>query len=346
MRHQNRTLAFSIMLAGSVALAACGSGSDSDAMKLAASAASDISSGQGVPVKPSSASGLSTNENVEPHLAVMNDKDRPDVVAPAAQAAANATASANARTTASAVSTPNGTAASAAGTNSTSTTSTQNAAQTGWNGFRHSRAELEDIANANKLARRVFYEAPSEGPDAAWFDAIKRGDTATVKQMLDAGQNIEAKDEAAQGQTALGWAAFIGYEDIVDLLIGKGADLNATDRGDVYNTLKSAVLGKNVRIVKKIHDLLRDSTDLNDQSRESDGETLLMVAASNNRLEIAEYLIAEGADLNLVTTTQDMSVAAHDQSALSYACTRNHTDMQALLIRHGAINHRTGTSGC
>lgn len=326
MRHQNRILAFSIMLAGSVALAACGSGSDSDAMKLAASTATDTSSGQGVPVKPAAASDSSANEAGQEVAAVTNDKDQPDVAVPAAAGGNEGAASAD--------------------NQQPTSSNTQTAEAAGWNGFRYSREELEDIANANKLARRVFYEAPSEGPDAAWFDAIKRGDTATVKQMLDAGQNIEAKDEAAQGQTALGWAAFIGYEDIVDLLIGKGADLQATDRGDVYNTLKSAALGKNVRIVKKIHDLLRDSTDLNDQSRESDGETLLMVAASNNRLDIAEYLIAEGANLNLVTTTQDRSVGAYDQSALSYACTRNHPDMQALLIRHGAINHRTGTSGC
>ncbi|MDO4231244.1 MAG: ankyrin repeat domain-containing protein [Lautropia sp.] len=392
MRHQkNRTLAFSIMLAGSVVLTACGSDGDGDAMKLAASTAAEMPSAQGVPVKPASASGSLANGEAD--VVMMNDKDRPDAVAPAIAevrsdgaaipvspghapatvqtivvteapaetsgdqvisippAAAQVAQDGVDRTAQMGVTEPRSDAP--AGTDTISgmnimqhSASPQNATPAGWNGFRFDRAELEDIANENKLARRVFYEVPSRGPDAAWFDAVKRGDTATVKRMMDAGQNIEAKDENELGQTALGWAAFIGYEDIVDLLIARGADLNATDRGDVYNTLKSAALGKNVRIVKKIHDLLRDSTDLNDQSRESDGETLLMVAASNNRLEIAEYLIAQGANLNLVTTTQDRSVGAYDQSPLSYACTRNHPDMQALLIRHGAINHRTGRSGC
>ncbi|MDO5057051.1 MAG: ankyrin repeat domain-containing protein [Lautropia sp.] len=212
--------------------------------------------------------------------------------------------------------------------------------------FRYSRAEMEDIANANKLSWRIFYDRPSTGPDAAWFDAVKRGDLATVRQMVAQGQNIEARDEASLGQTALGWAAFIGYEDMVDFLIAEGADLNATDRGDVYNVLKSAVLGKNVQVVKKVHGLLRDSTDLNDQSLESDGETLLMVAASNNRLETVKYLISQGADLNLVTTQTDTSAPSYNQSALSYACTRHHPEMQKLLISHGAINHRTGRPGC
>lgn len=212
--------------------------------------------------------------------------------------------------------------------------------------FRFSRAEMEDIANPNKLSWRIFYDKPSRGPDAVWFDAVKRGDLDTVKRMVAAGQNLEAKDKASLGQTALGWAAFIGYEDMVDYLIAQGADLKATDEGDVYNVLKSAVLGKNVKIVKKVHALLKDSTDLNDQTVESDGETLLMVAASNNRLEIVEYLISQGADLNLVTTQTDRSAGSYNQSALSYACTRNHPEMQKLLISHGAINHRTGQSGC
>lgn len=213
-------------------------------------------------------------------------------------------------------------------------------------GFRFSQEEMFDIANSKKLSWRVFYTKPSEGPDAAWFDAVKRGDLATVKKMVQQGQNIEAKDEASLGQTALGWAAFIGYEDMVDYLMAQGANLWATDRGDVYNTLKSAVLGKNTNIVKKIYAKLKDKTNLNDQSVESDGETLVMVAASNNRLETVKYLISLGADLNLVTTETNKSRGAYNQSALSYACTRGHTEMQKLLIAHGAINHRTGKPTC
>lgn len=212
--------------------------------------------------------------------------------------------------------------------------------------FRLSQEEMRDIANENKLSWRVFYQEPSKGPDAAWFDAVKQGDLEKVQAMVAAGQNLEAKDEASLGQTALGWAAFIGYEDMVDYLLAQGADVHATDRGDVYNALKSAVLGKNTAIVKKIYAILKDETDLNDQTVESDGETLLMVAASNNRLETVEYLLSLGADPNLVTTQTNTSAASYNQSALSYACVRGHEEMQKLLIEKGAINHRTGKSSC
>lgn len=234
--------------------------------------------------------------------------------------------------------------AQSATTNSHTTTT----APTPQAGFRFSDAENQDIANPNRLAHRIFYKKPSTGADAAWFDAVKRGDLPTVKYMVENGQDIEAKDTGSLGQTALGWAAFIGYEDMVDYLIAQGADLHATDRGDVYNVMKSAVLGKNTDIVKKVHQLLNAESpvDLNDQTVESDGETLIMVAASNNRLETVKYLLAQGANPNLVATTQNKSMNSYNQSAYSYACSRDLKQMQQLLAENGAINHRTGKASC
>lgn len=204
--------------------------------------------------------------------------------------------------------------------------------------FRFSQAEMQDIANPNKLKWRIFYDKPSTGKDAKWFDAVKRGDLATVKYMVEHGQDIEAKDTGSLNQTALGWAAFIGYEDMFDYLVSKGANLWATDTGDVYNVLKSAVLGKNTNIVKKAHALLKDKTNLNDQTLEDDAETPIIIAASNDRIDNVKYLLSQGANVNLVSKK--------DQSPLSFACDRGYVDMQKLLIANGAINHRTGKPNC
>lgn len=207
--------------------------------------------------------------------------------------------------------------------------------------FRFSDAENHDIANKNKLSWRIFYDKPSKGPDAAWFDAVKKGDLATVKYFVENGQNLEAKDNASLGQTALGWAAFIGYEDMVDYLIEHGASLYATDRGDVYNVFKSAVLGKNTNIVKKIYTLINQEhpIDLNDQTVEDDGETPIIIAASNDRLETAKYLLSLGANPSVITEKKN-------QSPLSWACQKGYQDMVNLLIEHHAINHLTGKSNC
>lgn len=226
--------------------------------------------------------------------------------------------------------------------------STVQVAPTLQTGFRFSAAENFDIANKDKLAWRVFYDKPSIGTDAKWFDAVKHGDLATVKYMVANGQNLEVKDTGSLDQTALGWAAFIGYEDMVDYLIAQGASLQATDKGDVYNVLKSAVLGKNTKVVKKLYNLLdaSEGVDLNDQTRESDGETLIMVAASNNRIETVKYLLSKGANPNLVATTKDTKLGSYNQGAYSYACTRGHVEMQQLLKENGTINHRTGKASC
>ena len=222
------------------------------------------------------------------------------------------------------------------------------AAPTPQTGFRFSAAENFDIANKDRLSYRNFYSKPSEGVDAKWFDAVKRGDLPTVKYMVANGQDLEAKDTGNLDQTALGWAAFIGYEDVVDYLISKGASIYATDKGDVYNVMKSATLGGNVNIVRKVHKLLnaKAPVNLNDQTQESDGETLIMVAASNNRIETVKYLLAQGANPNLVATTKDKKMGSYNQGAYSYACTRNLVDMQKLLAANGAINHRTGKASC
>ncbi|ELX8379025.1 ankyrin repeat domain-containing protein [Providencia vermicola] len=212
--------------------------------------------------------------------------------------------------------------------------------------FKYNYSEMIELANENRLPHRIFYKTPSTGENAEWFDAVKQGDLVKVKKMVANGQNIEAKDTGSLDQTALGWAAFIGDEEMVDYLISQNANLWATDKGDVYNVLKSAVLGNNVNVVEKIHNLMKKDVDLNDQTLESDGETLVMVAASNNRLDIVKYLLSQGADINRSTTTDDKTYPSYDQSALTYACKNNLPDMQKLLIANGALNHRTGKPSC
>ncbi|WP_230333201.1 ankyrin repeat domain-containing protein [Xenorhabdus nematophila] len=109
---------------------------------------------------------------------------------------------------------------------------------------------------------------------------------------------------------------------------------------------KSAVLGNNVNVVKKIHHLMKDEVDLNNQEIESDGETLIIIAASNNRTDTVKYLLSQGADINRSTTTDDKAMFSYDQSALTYVCKNNLPEMQKLLITNGALNHRTGKPSC
>lgn len=216
----------------------------------------------------------------------------------------------------------------------------------GYKNFKMDYSEMVDIANPTKLKHRIFYTKPSVGPDGKWFDAVKQGDIETIKTMVDNGQNIEVKDSASLDQTALGWAAFIGYEDIVDYLISKNANLMATDKADVTNVLKSAGLGKNVIVFDKLYNKLKTRVDLNNQSNDMQGETLLIVASSNNRADIVKYLLDHGAKTNLVTTEKDKNHPAYDQSAFSFACKNGHAETIKILQSYGAINHKNNKSYC
>ncbi|PJG58626.1 ankyrin repeat domain-containing protein [Aeromonas cavernicola] len=209
--------------------------------------------------------------------------------------------------------------------------------------YRLSYDEMFSIANSHVLPHRIFYY-PSVGENAEWFDAVKKGNLDKVKAMVEAGQSLEVKDtKSGRGQTALGWAAFIGYEDIVKYLIDKGADLYATDDADVKNALKSAALGNSAATAKVIYAALKEKqdgkVDVNYNTFDSDGESLLMIAASNNRVDMVNYLLSIGAKIDIVSEKLQ-------QNALTYACSRGHQQVADILIKNGAVNFKTGKPAC
>ena len=64
-----------------------------------------------------------------------------------------------------------------------------------------------------------------KAPDISIHDAAHKGNIEAVKQHLDAGTDVNAKDE--DGYTPLYAVAGGGHKEIAELLIAKGADVNA-----------------------------------------------------------------------------------------------------------------------
>jgi ankyrin repeat protein len=60
-------------------------------------------------------------------------------------------------------------------------------------------------------------------------DAVKNGNIDEVQWQLDAG--VDVNEESSKGLTPLHYAASAGHNDIVELLIERGANVNATDSG-------------------------------------------------------------------------------------------------------------------
>ena len=59
--------------------------------------------------------------------------------------------------------------------------------------------------------------------DSAWERAVKDGDVEAVREFVRSDANVNARDR--YGQTALMLAAHRGHREIVEILIGSGADL-------------------------------------------------------------------------------------------------------------------------
>ena len=62
-------------------------------------------------------------------------------------------------------------------------------------------------------------------PGISIHEAAEKGDIKAVKQHLTAGTDVNAKNK--YGVTPLHWATDKGHKEIAELLIAKGADVNA-----------------------------------------------------------------------------------------------------------------------
>jgi ankyrin repeat protein len=79
--------------------------------------------------------------------------------------------------------------------------------------------EITDLLrkHAGKTSEELF----------ALFKAAAKGNIEAVKQHLDGGADVNAKDGG--GWTPLHFAAWFGHTEVAELLIAKGADVNAKD---------------------------------------------------------------------------------------------------------------------
>src|SRR5262249_50343771 len=144
--------------------------------------------------------------------------------------------------------------------------------------------------------------------------------------LLDRGASINAK-ESVRGQTALMWAVLENHPDVVKLLLARGADINAQTKVEIPDgtsgkpEAKSGDIGAHgpgmyrARAVPSpsgamaaLHFAARDGNlpitrilvnggaDL--ERRSANGTRPLVVAIMNNHIELAFFLLEQGADPN------------------------------------------------
>ena len=184
--------------------------------------------------------------------------------------------------------------------------------------------------------------------------AVKKGETEQVKELLAKGADVNAKDKGSlwisiikylceaitdecflypKDWTALMWAVGADHNEIVQLLLDNGANVNV--RAGILNmtALVWAVTLKN----KKAVQLLLDVKKIDVNTQDNIGETALMKAITNGDLEIVKSLIEKGADVNI------KAKYATGYTALMLASLEPDIKIIKLLIKKGAdVNANEG----
>ena len=159
------------------------------------------------------------------------------------------------------------------------------------------------------------------GRDASILTAVRQGDPAAVRALIDRKADVNAAD--VDGTTALHWAAHRDSLDMVDLLIGAGANAKAANRYGVTPIALAATNG-NAAIIRR---LLAAGADPN--ATLPGGETVLMSAARTGNVNVLRTLLEVGADVNVRESTRG-------QTALMWAAAQGNADAVKLLIKAGA----------
>ena len=186
------------------------------------------------------------------------------------------------------------------------------------------------------------------------LQAAEFGHKDIVELLLAKKAGVNAK--SISGWTALHCAAYCDHREVAVLLLAHGADVNSTN-SDGLTPLDKAVEGNNTDLIellianhaevnvqdaagagdlKKVKALLKDNPDLV-FSKIHCGWTALYFAARNGQKEVAEFLLANKADLNVKDCI--------GQTPLHMAVQSGYKDMVELLIASGADVNAKDNSG-
>ena len=123
--------------------------------------------------------------------------------------------------------------------------------------------------------------------DAAWEDAIKRGDVQIVHDLLGRGAEVDARDP--YGQTALMLASHAGHREVVETLIAHRANLNMSAKFGL-SALMLAIVAGHAEVARL---LAKAGADLSLQGTGAPGfagKTAYDLAVERGMLELSEEL--------------------------------------------------------
>ncbi|XP_064265374.1 M-phase phosphoprotein 8 [Passer domesticus] len=153
-------------------------------------------------------------------------------------------------------------------------------------------------------------------------DAVKSGDYMTVKMALSSNEEYNLDQEDPSGMTLVMLAAAGGHDDLLRVLIRKGAKVNGRQKNGTTALIHAAE--KNFLTTVAI--LLEAGAYVNMQ--QSSGETALMKACKRGNSDIVRLMIESGADCNILSKHQNsaMHFAKQCNNVLVYEQLKSHLD--------------------
>ena len=148
------------------------------------------------------------------------------------------------------------------------------------------------------------------------YEAVSNNDVKGVSEAINNGADVNA--EFNEGKTVLLIAAADDNEDLVNLLLERGADVNAKDL-DGWTALMHT---DSVNVARM---LLNRGVNVNEKS--IDGETALGLSIDDNSLDMVKELIKYGADVN---------DKMYDYGNLDVAVSNNFWEIAEVLVDNGA----------
>ncbi|KAM4860310.1 M-phase phosphoprotein 8 isoform 1-T1 [Thomomys bottae] len=173
---------------------------------------------------------------------------------------------------------------------------------------KHLNGEDETFATVNVI------------PNNLLRDAVKNGDYITVKVALNSDEDYNLEQEDASGMTLVMLAAAGGQDDLLRLLITKGAKVN----GQQKNGTTALIHAAEKNFLTTVAILLEAGAFVNVQ--QSNGETALMKACKRGNSDIVRLVIEWGADCNILSK--------HQNNALYFAKQCNNMLVYELLKSH------------
>lgn len=151
-----------------------------------------------------------------------------------------------------------------------------------------------------EINNRVIEREPTTN-ERMLFVAIEKGDYETVKQMLDAGVDINAFYRF-KSATPLSCAIYNDHREIMQLLLERGADVrgyvSSTQKYYLHSYFVQATANGDLPLMEYLHNWGAPINSIQDVYASYPRNALLSMPLGSRGLEICRYLVAQGINVN------------------------------------------------